>query len=872
MNTFKIILLIILFFLFFSTIQVNASDPLKAPNPTVYNNPNELMGLDTYDQMGKSPWIVFADRDNVKLYKDKQLIYRTDFLEKFKVIHKKKSKIYVEKYDNPKIKGWGDMTNFLVLPQAIKSKHAISHKVILTNKFGRIEGPSDIVKPLKSPTSNISKDLYTNKNINLLEFAYVYKYHPSEQNADYVLIGNANIFLPYETDHMPAKQVIFGWVPKQRFVMWNTREGLQPKMDRKHPIYFFNRKEDLETYYNSPISKKDILPTWEKVKSVKDRTSPLTTTVDNEDYIDKTPWPPEMPRYLILNPGDKDSPFKIGILGASASAKTLIGSSAETLRIIQHIERENELSDQVDIMFLFDATMSMDKYYVLVGNIATKLFEEFKQKYDKIRFGVTVYRDYVDNAQRFEIKQELTDNLAKIQDVFTKKLLRYNYEDNPDRIKKDYDPNAVYPEAVYQGIVRCIKGTNWSLGGRRLIVHVGDAGNHSRGRDKYTPEDIAKLMVEEKISYNAIQIEKSDASIKLEERTANQLFCQQIRSIIKETASGWIKEIKKIKTNNVLPDTQSYVSQLTDPFKQIINHFNGNKCCHTCCDYGSDRWVLNCIKTDDKNRYTASIYNKIKVTSERLIECKQQFDTMRLGSLPDLSDSNSTFRPQLMPELIKRLINRIGNDYVSKINSSKKVKEEALSLFSENDIMNISDMKTRNRIIYQWGSIKLSEYLKKGGQFYTTSYVRYSHPSDGADLFQKMVLLQKRELEELIRPLANFQNKFQGTIDQQNFKIIFKDFVKAIIGQKELHSMDITVDELYKQEWGISLRSTHKVLSIPYKDIESGNYALTYKESEKLSNSLIASYNKLKKITENETNYFRMFGHKYVWIEAAILP
>jgi hypothetical protein len=640
-NLFRIVTLVIFAFLF--NCQVLASIALRAPNSLGYNNPKELLGLgaDSYDQSA-SPWIVFSDRNKVKLYKDKKekkVVYQADFLEKFKVLKKEKTLIYLEKYTNEVIKGWGDINNFLILPHAIKSKYSIIHKAILINKFGRIDGPSDSVQPLKSPTDKNVENEYTKNKINLLEFGFIYKYFPSEKNAEYVLIGKSPIFFPYETKTMAVNQIILGWVPKQRFIMWKTREGLQPVMDRKHPIYFFNEKEDLINYYQSTLSRKDLRPICENIQSCKNGKNPLTIMPDDENYIDKKPWPPEMPRYVILEPGEKNDPFRIGIVSASA----------EMLRIVQHIERENEVSNNVDVMFLFDATMSMNDYYRLVGNITKKILKEFKQNHESIRFGVSVYRDYNDNEKRFEMIQNLTNDTLTIQKVFTRNLSIRNYESK-------FDMASYYPEAVFQGIIRCINETNWSTGGRRLIVHVGDAGNYSQGRDEYTTSYISHLLVQKNISFSALQIEKSESHISLDERAANKLFCNQIHSIIKDTARGWIHEIKKMKKTNVLPHTQIDIPKLTENYHQIIESFNGNKCCDTCCDYRSHRWVLTCIKSDENKQYTDAILKKISDTSEHLFDVKQQLDTIRLGVLPDLTGSNSTFRPLLLPELINRLI------------------------------------------------------------------------------------------------------------------------------------------------------------------------------------------------------------------------
>ncbi|ETR65524.1 MAG: hypothetical protein OMM_14114 [Candidatus Magnetoglobus multicellularis str. Araruama] len=74
--------------------------------------------------------------------------------------------------------------------------------------------------------------------------------------------------------------MLLGWVPAERVLIWNTREALQPNPKRKHPIYYFKNKTDLNSYYEN--NQTDIFPTCNVIPSCVDDNNILVISPDNE--------------------------------------------------------------------------------------------------------------------------------------------------------------------------------------------------------------------------------------------------------------------------------------------------------------------------------------------------------------------------------------------------------------------------------------------------------------------------------------------------------------------------------------------------------------------------------------------------------------
>jgi len=849
---------------------------MNAPDPFLYKNPSELWNKDTYEGMMMNPWIVFSSREGLKLRKSpdetSDVIYTALFLDKFQVIKKKGLYIYVENDDAPEIKGWGNIQNFIILAHAIKTKHSITHKAVIINKLKRIEGNVNTVNPLNAPDDKAAP---TGKQLKILEFANIYQYYPSQGKPSYVLLGKKPFFYPFEDNSLGSvKNTILGWVPAERVFTWDTREAFQPNIDRAHPIYYFKNEDDIKSYYSSHQNDDEFpncknVPTCSKSKD----SELLIISPDRDKNIDRSPWPPETFRYAILKSGKPDEPFLIGVPGATTDAS----------RIIQHIEKESKVSEMRDVVFLIDATMSMKPYLTLAGKIAKDIMKRFRQKKEKLkelgqlRFGAAIYRDYADELPyQFEIVEDLTHQVGLMKKRLENIHVRRNHE-SPN------DP-AYFPEAVFQGIMHCIKGMNWKQGSRKLIIHIGDAGNHNRGQDNFTEQNIAELLIESDISYSALMIASEKGSQGRIE--ARKLFCKQSRTIIHETAQGWWDEVSGLEKDEVLPSEKAIT--IKQDLEKLINIASQEACCdnNICCSCGDRRWILRCIQTDQD--YEQTISKQIDKLADQLFEVKSMLEMFRMGKIPTIvsettvkpsQEKSVSYRPQLMPGVVKSLIKRIGEDLINRMNEPK-IRKKAVDLFGEKLLAKINEPKIRNEMIERLGTEELSRYLKADAQFFTQAYVMLKRPGakyqNDPDQMTKMVIFQKKELERLLQPLTIFKEKYHCQLHPGNIKRIWRDFMLAIIGESDEQYIDPSVknssfEELYEQQYGIALRKDHPLLKISYSNITSGVIPPNV-DIMALQKYLCNSQKLLKKLYDSEEKFFKVFGDEYIWVEASVLP
>jgi len=873
----KQLIIILVIFMFSTPILAR----MNAPDPYLYKRPSEIWDKDKFEGMMMNPWIVFAAREGLRLYQQadetSRVTYTALFLDKFEVMQKKGRYVFVENDAAPEIKGWGRIEQFIILPHAIKTKHSITHKAVLINKLKRIQGSINIVNPLNAPHKKATP---TGKQLKILEFANIYLYYPSERNPTYVLLGKKPFFYPFEENAIGSvENTILGWVPAERVFTWDTREAFQPSKDRKHPIYYFSNKKDMLSYYQKhPQDNK--FPTCDNVPTCKNQKDKelLVISPDIDSKIDRSPWPPEAFRYAILEQGtDPGQPFLIGVPGATPDIS----------RITQHIEKQSKVSEVRDVVFLIDATKSMEPYLVLAGKIAKNIMEKFRLKKDKLkeigelRFGAAIYRDYADELPyQYEVVEDLTTQVSLMKKRLEHISVRRNFE-------RPNDP-AYYPEAVFQGIVHSVRGMNWKQGSRKLVIHIGDAGNHSRGQDRFKEKDIAKLLVENDISYSAILITsetKNKGRI-----AARKLFCKQTRTIINETAQIWWEEVAKMENDRILPVEKAI--EIKEDLEQLIDSAGALDCCQndlSCCPCGDRRWTLRCVSTD--HDYERTISKQIDKLANQLFEVKSMLEIFRTGRIPSLAkkeevkkqetpqEPSVSYRPQLMPGVVKSLVKRIGEDLTSRLND-KNVHHKASQILGSDMMNKLSDPEIRKEAVNKLGTHELSKYLKADAQFFTRAYVMLKRPGkqyqNDPDQMTKMVIFQRKELERLLQPLTIFKEKYHCQLHPGNIKRIWRDFMLAIIGESDEEYIDPEIknasfEELYKQQYGIALRKKHPLLKISYVNIDAGMIPSNV-DIGALQKYLCHSQRQLKKLYDSSERFFKVFGDEYIWVEADLLP
>jgi len=848
---------------------------MKSPDPIYYLNNESLWDI-IPSHLTKNEWIIVSDRDNNAIMsspgKQSEVVYEGRYLELFKVLDKKGRYVKICSAKSDQSLGWGAVENFLLLDHAVKTDNCVTHKALIVNRLDDIQKQHiDYINPLKAPYENAKT---INEKINILQFASIYQYFPNKKKPSYILLGKNPNFAIHNRHYSPDK-VLLGWVPAKRVLEWNTREAFQPHEERKHPIYFFNHKQDLYAYYQKH-QREDLIPSCNDIPScIKSKNgdySILPVLPEYESKLDTTPWPVERFRYALLEKNnDPKQALHIGIPSATIHHD----------RIRQLLENVRAESANRDILFVIDATFSMEPYIRLAGQIVNNIIEKFNaskqinQEIGHLKFGVFVYRDYPTDIYVFEQIIHLTSNGTAIK----KKINQIQIHDK-GRCTDDPFDKTCYPEAVFQGIVQSIDKANWSTNARKMIIHVGDMGNH--GNDKYTVNDIVDRLVQKDVSYHAIQIVEQNSSHAF--KSAQKLFCKQSILIIRNTIEQWRQKIVDISAAKLLPKPSiNFLINYFNQLKKEIDAIDGCKNNHCCNVLTQSRWSLHCIKAKAFQLYETTIEKQIDTIATEVSASRLFIDDILMGKIqmPEYEKS-TTFKPQLMPGIIDKLIDKIGNELFIKGEASviKRFPDLKRYFSLMNTAMRLSEKnRYKQKIIHQSGLYIAKDYINKKAEFFTKAYVMLRRPGkkygNNPPQLKKMILFEKREFEDLLNPLRCFMKQHGCNITPSNIKEIWRVFLTGVLGDrnKSIHiNMDESINDAYKRQHGISLRKDHPLLKISYSKIASGLQTIPKQEKDKLCKYLCDSASGLIKIANNDANYVKYFGTKYIWIDSTLLP
>ena len=303
-----------LFFLIFINNNISyAKEYMGKPVHMIYNSIEDLIAENksTYQKIPTDKWIVFADRENVPLYKsasreNKNLInfVTIHFLDRFIVSNWVRDSIYIEKVDihnkavkTDKIEGWASINNFILLDHARYTKNKVSTKAVLLNIKEFSDSSSkkeeeESLLPLKSPKKEGEG---MGEKVSIYKFAHIYKEEKDTNGNSYLLVGKKTHFVydkSNQNNNNYINKVILGWIPKNRMLLWNTREALELNTQRKIPAYFFKKEKDLRSYYDKYSNSKIYpLPSCKDFENCKSDDPILAVKVDDDKTINRSKRP-----------------------------------------------------------------------------------------------------------------------------------------------------------------------------------------------------------------------------------------------------------------------------------------------------------------------------------------------------------------------------------------------------------------------------------------------------------------------------------------------------------------------------------------------------------------------------------------------------
>ncbi|WP_133511106.1 hypothetical protein [Candidatus Thiosymbion oneisti] len=305
-----------------------------------------------------------------------------------------------------------------------------------------------------------------------------------------------------------VKQYLYGWVRADEVIPWSSLVN----------VYYTPGKDDIRIYENNSEAERG--GDWFAKKG------------DEAEPTDRN-----IPRFPLLDTLTQGQPavtvHRIAFPGTACDSKgDCISAQAAALK---RAELGDELwkAENIDFLFVIDATESMGKYFgPVVKGIRAFLKEADPGDRIKLRFSVVVYGDFLkrgSGGKGFQFARVIhfgSPNNEKQLDYLT-------------RAKGFTDNMKDLPEAAFAALTKAVKEASWrDTAGWHMVIWIGDHPNRGPGmtgkrRLAYTERDVATALKDSKKGvWTAINVRGNYQA------PYNNRFVEQAEQILALTG-GW---------------------------------------------------------------------------------------------------------------------------------------------------------------------------------------------------------------------------------------------------------------------------------------------------------------------------------------------
>jgi hypothetical protein len=418
---------------------------------------------DVGNQDSKTPWSVFSDRENNTTYTSAstsagkysslsfvEKVYVADVQKGFALVYSDENKQSTSGAINSsaRCRGWIPVENLILWNQCPKDENQIYKKgvVVYSPSVGSSsikKNPNYLLSPSASAnqTSNISQDL---------DILYCIKIVIAD-NKRYYLLSKEHIF---STRGNSQDRVLLGWLTEDYITEWKNRLLLEPTYATSAVNYYKNKgiypcifPEDVNGLNNARNFMKN------------------ETSKDPLWVYDKFAAGQRMHSYRMRNPiiARSSDLFRVATLSTFEQNDDMAEKVADAK---QRGEKYKQALDNINVIFVIDATASMKKYYPAVAQVLEKIMKhDFSSN---IKVGTVLYKDYKD-PDRIQYKP-VTSNINEVIGFINTSKGKLGSVDKDDW------------EALFLGLETALDKSKmkYSSDQSNFIILIGDAGNQRK--------------------------------------------------------------------------------------------------------------------------------------------------------------------------------------------------------------------------------------------------------------------------------------------------------------------------------------------------------------------------------------------------------
>jgi len=473
-------------------------------------------------------WKVYSDRANNKTYTEPNAhsaVHSTlGFMEQLNVaeIQNGFALLYKSYYLSDGLNiakdaecfGWISVDNLLLWEECPQTHSKIYQKALVVHdpaKHGSI--------PEKNPPFYLEPDINAGENPNQrakdLEIYFVMKTAQLGDSKYYLL--SRSMLIGSNT------QTVYGWMREEYITEWNQRLLVEPTYESKTVDYFKGRNIYPTIFYEMD----DARQLW------------TNEVIQNPLWLYRDFGVKRMHQYVMRNPILTQGEIAADIY--SVASISSMSSQKIDPELLKRIELLKQAKDNINVIFVIDASSSMKNYFQSVANALTTIMQgDYKYQ---MKTGVVLYKDYND----FD-KIVYTKLTNKIDEVSTFVALN---QKTTGTSTNDYG-------AMFLGLETALdtRIMGYESNQTNFIILIGNAGNHRTdpGGVRWQ-ENVAKIsqkMFDNRINFLAYQVNHAGS-------TAYDDFAIQIGRLQRELADKVKDRIKSEELEYKLQANRLYV-------------------------------------------------------------------------------------------------------------------------------------------------------------------------------------------------------------------------------------------------------------------------------------------------------------------------